>query len=88
MTKSSINLLDVTKNLISHCSPAAKKELEALTKLMGTGTYSTLYVFGKFAVTFEEALDANVMWDKIVLVHTRPKLGLALLPSGVLTTVK
>jgi hypothetical protein len=72
MTKSSIHLLDVTKNLISNCSPAAKKELETLTKLMGTGTYATLYVFGKFAVTFEEAVNAGAVWDKIVTVHTRP----------------
>jgi hypothetical protein len=75
MAERSIHLLDVTKDLISHCSPAAKKELKALTKLMGTGSYATLYVFGKNAVTHDEALDAGVAWDKIVIVHTRPKLG-------------
>jgi hypothetical protein len=72
VTKRSIHLLDVTKDLLSHCSPAAKKELKSLTELMGTGTYATLYVFGKNAVTQEEALEADRVWDKIVLVHTRP----------------
>jgi hypothetical protein len=72
IVKKSIHLLDVTKDLLSHCSPAAKKELKALTKLMGTGAYAVLYVYGKYAVTHAETLDAKTVWDKIVHVHTRP----------------